>query len=47
MVHSEGDHDEHEGYTADLGAGNHENDLQETLDSNGQAIVPVLSSTPT
>jgi hypothetical protein len=29
MVHSEGDHEEREGYTADLGAGNHENDLQE------------------
>ena len=43
MVHSEGDREEHEGYTADLGAGNHENDLQEALDSNGQPTGPISS----
>ena len=29
MIHSETDHEEHEGYTADLEPGNHENDFQE------------------
>ena len=41
IVHSEADHEEREGYTADLGPGNHENDLQEALD--GQATGPISS----
>jgi hypothetical protein len=43
MVHSKDDHQEREGYTADLGAGNHENDLQEALDSDGQATGSISS----
>jgi hypothetical protein len=43
MVHSKEDHEEREGYTADLGAGNHENDLQEALDSDGQATGSISS----
>jgi hypothetical protein len=39
MVHSEDDREEHEGYAADLGPGNHENDLQEALD--GQPTAPI------
>jgi hypothetical protein len=41
MIHSEGDHEEREGYTADLGAGNHENDLHDALD--GQPTGPISS----
>jgi len=41
LVHSEGDHEEREGYTADLGAGNHENDLQEAV--AGQDTGPISS----
>jgi hypothetical protein len=32
VVHSKNDHEEHEGYAADIGADNCENDLQEALD---------------
>ena len=31
IVHSESDHDEHEGYTANLRAWNHENNFLEAL----------------
>ena len=39
MIHSESDHEDHEGYTADLEPGNHENHFQEALD--GQVTGPI------
>ncbi len=42
VVHSENDHEEHEGYAADIGAENCENDLQEALD--GQMSGPISTS---
>jgi uncharacterized protein DUF6570 len=39
VVHSESDREEHEGYAADLQAGNHENDFQEALES--QTTAPI------
>ena len=39
MIHSESDHEKHEGDTADLEPGNHENDFQEALD--GQVTGPI------
>jgi hypothetical protein len=39
IVHSDNDHDEREGYAANLRAGNHENDFQEALDRQTSAPI--------